>query len=854
MNVQKSDYPHEVKKRIKEAEEMGLIRLDLNAMGLTRVPLEVFNLTHLQLLDLRNNFLEELPGNISLLANLTELRLRGNRLTKIPVELCGLTKLKYLQISDNRLKELPDGLGLLSNLEIMDLNSNSLKKLPKSFFKLKSLKRLFLKNNKLRVLPKEVAQLSNLVRLDLRNNQTRRIPKEITFLESLENLGLSGNPFEIPPQEIVERGIDAIRNYFKELVTHDFDFLYEAKLLLVGQGRVGKTSLVKSLTVPTYQLGDHATTEGIDITQWTISKDEISLEKDFRLNIWDFGGQEIYHSTHQFFLTKRSIYLLVTEARKDENHEDFYYWLNIIRLLGDKSPVIIVQNKCDQPYRDIPIQGYRRIFNTIVGHQKVSCLPEPEHRHSIETLRFEIRKLIEDKKYMPHIGTPLPSVWVDIRNELEGLKQSGYSYISRREYLEICRENGMDEERAIYLSEFFHDLGVFLHFHDDWELRDTIYLDYEWVTSAVYKVLDNETVKNKKGEFVHLDLLRIWKEKKFQDKRREMLSLMKRFELCFELEEGRYLAPQLLPADEVDFQWNSETANLHFEYRYKFMPKGILQRLIVKMNRHIHENILWKYGVLIEYGKTRALIKEHYFYRKITIQLEGEDKRGLLNKIRRTIRKIHNDFSNLEVEEMIPCNCPACRDNAEPHFFKYEALKRRLDKNKPAIDCDESLEEINILELLGEVITPMEEPLRVFVSYSHKDQSWLNRVHRHLKPLEREGKIDLWSDKRIKPGEPWKEEIFQALMAANVALLLISADFFASDFIIENELPALLEQAKEKGTKVISLILKPSRFERDKILSQFETANNPQIPLIQLREYDQEHILAKLAETIEDYR
>lgn len=74
------------------------------------------------------------------------------------------------------------------------------------------------------------------------------------------------------------------------------------------------------------------------------------------------------------FLTRRSLYLLVTESRKEDKHEDFYYWLNIIRLLGDRSPVLLVLNKCDQPTKELPFNEYRQRFPALSEYLKVSCV------------------------------------------------------------------------------------------------------------------------------------------------------------------------------------------------------------------------------------------------------------------------------------------------------------------------------------------------------------------------------------------------------------------------------------------------------------------------------------------------
>lgn len=142
---------------------------------------------------------------------------------------------------------------------------------------------------------------------------------------------------------------------------------------------------------------------------------------------------------------------------------------------------------------------------------------------------------------------------------------------------------------------------------------------------------------------------------------------------------------------------------------------------------------------------------------------------------------------------------------------------------------------------------------KVFISYSHKDTELLDRLLVHLKPLEKEGVIDTWDDTKIKVGEKWREKIAAALNEAKVAILLISADFLASDFIIENELPPILESAEEKGMKIIPVILRPCRFARDKNLAHFQALNDPQKPLVTLSAANQEIIYDNLSALVESY-
>jgi hypothetical protein len=140
---------------------------------------------------------------------------------------------------------------------------------------------------------------------------------------------------------------------------------------------------------------------------------------------------------------------------------------------------------------------------------------------------------------------------------------------------------------------------------------------------------------------------------------------------------------------------------------------------------------------------------------------------------------------------------------------------------------------------------------KVFISYSHADKEWLKRLKRHLKPLEREGRLDCWDDTHIQPGDDWKQEIQHALDTAQVAVLLISADFFASDSIDETELPRLLTIAQAKGVRILPVIISASRFERIPGLVRFQAANSSKEPLDKMSRGEQEEVFEHIAQSIE---
>jgi hypothetical protein len=141
---------------------------------------------------------------------------------------------------------------------------------------------------------------------------------------------------------------------------------------------------------------------------------------------------------------------------------------------------------------------------------------------------------------------------------------------------------------------------------------------------------------------------------------------------------------------------------------------------------------------------------------------------------------------------------------------------------------------------------------RVFISYSHKDSEWLERLRVHLRTLEREYALSIWDDSKIKVGRVWRDEIKVAIDSARIAILLVSANFLASDFIMDNELPPLLEAAEEDGAVIMVVIVSPSRYRKTRSLEKFQAVNSPDKPLSGMTFNEQEEVLVKLSETIVD--
>jgi hypothetical protein len=138
-------------------------------------------------------------------------------------------------------------------------------------------------------------------------------------------------------------------------------------------------------------------------------------------------------------------------------------------------------------------------------------------------------------------------------------------------------------------------------------------------------------------------------------------------------------------------------------------------------------------------------------------------------------------------------------------------------------------------------------PFNIFVSYCHRDQAWLDRVQVHLRPLARDGLLDVWDDRRLQPGADWKPELQQSLKKADAAVLLISADFLASEFIASEELPPLLGAADVRGTKILPVIVGPSLFSEIPALSKYQAVNPPTKPLASMQPHEADEALLRLA-------
>ncbi|MBE9073874.1 COR domain-containing protein [Microcystis sp. LEGE 08355] len=645
----------EVLELIQRAKDERAGKLDLSNKNLTEIPPEIPQLTSLQYLNLRNNQIREIPEALAHLTSLQFLDLSNNQIREIPEALAHITSLQGLDLSDNQIREIPEALAHITSLQVLYLSDNQISEIPEALTHLTSLQILDLSDNQIREIPEALAHLTSLQYLYLYNNQIREIPEALAHLHlvNLKRLVLENNPITNVPPEIIRQGWgktiwddgnpQAIFSYLKH--KGEKRPLNELKVLLVGEGDVGKTSLLKRLLHNTFNSGEPKT-PGINIEKWPLPQ-----KPDIRLNIWDFGGQKVMQTTHQFFLTKRSLYLLVLDNRKNEQQNRLEYWLKLIETYGGNSPVIIVGNCADENPPQVKIRTLRKKYPQITKLIATSC----KTGVGIEQLVQEIASQIDA---IPHIKDLLPNSWFEIKTQLEAMQES-YDFISYEKYQEMCQTAEIKEASdQKSLVQFLHDLGIVLNYQDDPRLNETNVLNPEWVTSGVYDILNNhDLMVQKKGILSLPDLQDILKKNQRypENKRRFLMDLMGKFELCFPLDgysPDRYLITDLLPIDEPDVDIY-ENAPLHFQYRYDILPGSIISRFIVRNHQMIYKTMRWRSGVVLTMDLNKALVRADEEDNYISIKAQGSRASALLAIIKTDFDKIHATIPNLAVQEKL---------------------------------------------------------------------------------------------------------------------------------------------------------------------------------------------------------
>jgi internalin A len=676
-------------------EHNKITGLDLYDCGLKELPSEIGKLQNLTKLNLWGNQLSDLPPEIVKLQNLTYLLLGNNQLSDLPPEIVKLQNLNLLDLGGNQFSNLPPVIGELQKLTELNLEANQLSNLPPEIGKLQTLKTLLLQNNNLTELASEICKLPNLVSLGLNNNQLNKFPKALLDL-NLDikwdsyiwgnGIHVEGNPFEIPPVEIVKQGRQAIIDYYTALDKEPDRLLNESKLILIGDGGVGKTSLMKRLLGQEFNQQE-SQTHGININTFSLKHND----NDIKLHCWDFGGQQIMHATHQFFLSKRCLYLLVLDSRRETQVD---YWLKHIQSFGKNAPVIIVINKIDEnPYFDLPQKRQlKKDYSNLKHICRISCATQA----GISELNNAIQNTLPDIELL---NTLFPAKWFKVKTAItKQTKETNFT--SYEHYVDICQIHGITKEsEQNTLIHFLHDLGLVNHFQDRW-LRETNVINPQWITEAVYTIINAPQLAGN-GKLHRNDLKSLLDNDIYPVRKHDyIIELMKKFELCYPLNDDEYLLPDLFPIEEPEFEFDDEHA-LHFILEYDFLPKSIFTRFIVRMHSRILNNNYWRSGVILYDCTTGTTALVETVSNRLELKLTGPQKREDLLILRFVLTDIHRSFSHLSVTEKI-----GLPDNKPRLSVNYDYLAKLAEKGQSEYLPPENPEKsYEIKELLGKVTT-----------------------------------------------------------------------------------------------------------------------------------------------------
>ncbi len=533
----------------------------------------------------------------------------------------------------------------------------------------------------------QVSDLAPLVGLvKLRNlgcfdTNVRTNPEALIVLPQLSSLrlrtrGLTEIPLELQSRHSDDNCLFRLRSHFLDLGKGS-ERLPDVKVLVLGNGRIGKTQICRRLVGEEYdeRVGS---THGIVITSTVLPINEGRGESasEALLHLWDFGGQDLYHGTHALFLSTQSIFMIVwtTSSENEETHEyegitfrnhRLPYWVETVRhLIGTNQPLILAQNQCDRAEDEAlrpPIDD--AILMTFPSRKPVHYSAKLNRGRG--ALDDALKQAIE-RQWELRGRALLSQGWLKVRRRLESMQQEDHCRevaekrdrtITRDEFDAICREAGGVSSSDVLL-EYLNAAGVVIHHRGLFGGR--IILDHAWALEPVYAVFDRkvcyQTLRDARGRFTRPLLQElVWRSHSVPEQEL-FLELMTSCGVCFRHREGdelrgrpaEYIAPDLLPQeDEVELElesmWSRRESGNSLTVRLPFLPPGLMRGLISKLGQQAGLSaIYWKNGLCFYERTTRsyARIDQHldpspdHWGGHLNVETRGGQSGDLLSRIR----------------------------------------------------------------------------------------------------------------------------------------------------------------------------------------------------------------------------
>jgi hypothetical protein len=717
--------------------------LDLQGCGLTEVPSEVRGLRDLRVLDISHNSIESLPLWFGELEKLVSFDAPSNKLREFPVVLRNLKNLRRLNLFSNDISVIPDWIGELSNLEDFAFGNNPISDVPESIKGLTSLtivdagdsaggcplgglppalrhcvtlQDLMAEQCEITLIPDWIEDLKDLSSLSLANNLITDVPSALLKLKKLGSVDLAQNPLIPEVQAALEEGWNSLKRYLKARGEGRIS-LHEAKLILVGEGEVGKSCLLRALRNEPWIEGN-PTTHGIEIKSVSVKPKGYPVQ--ITLNGWDFGGQRVYRPTHQLFFSSPAIYLVVWKPREGPQQGLVSEWLTLIKHREPDAKVLIVAThggpKERQPDIDRQELWDRFGKSMIVDFFSVDSRPQGRtgRQRGIRELLAAVGELARS---LPEMGREVPSRWDATRKSLQSSKDP---YLPLKEVLRIAASHGMSSDEAMEFVRISHRLGHLIHYQHDPLLRDIVVLKPDWLATAVSYVLDDAAIRASQGLVTFERLARLWNDPRRGRNRYPpelhpiFLRLMERFDLSYRIADptgqngnSTSLIAQLVPDLRPDLvrgwdlvpqegdQQQAQICRIVDNRTGQSAPaEGLFYQLIVRLHKyslgrrdHAYSSH-WQRGMVLEddYG-ARALLENLGNDVKITVRSPYPER--FLAALTYEVKWLVDSFwAGLRCDVMVPClNPEGCAG-----LFEVRNLlenKRRGHPQQPCSVCNE---------------------------------------------------------------------------------------------------------------------------------------------------------------------
>jgi GTPase SAR1 family protein len=696
--------------------------LNLSNNQLKTLPESIGQLTQLQSINLFNNQLTALPEWLGRLMQLQSLNLSGNKLTVLPKWLGQLTQLQSLYIMNNQISELPKSLGDLPNLNYLYLGNasggNTFNELPVQLRQVKHIKSLWVGRCNLRILPDWLGELSELETLKFFNNRLIDLPPSLAQLEHLTELDLDNNPLNPELAAAYKEGLPAVMAYLRAKAAAQI-ILNEAKLILVGEGEVGKSCLLGALRGDPWEEG-RPTTHGIEIKPVKVIDSDTKTE--ITLNGWDFGGQRVYRPTHQLFFSAPAVYLVVWKPREGPQQGFVKEWIKLVKHREPDAKILVVATHGGPQQRqpDIDRQELWDLFgkDTVLDFFHVESKPDKkDERRGIDELKLTIAQVAST---LPEMGRSVPKRWQEVR---EVLAQTREAYLPLERVFEICRDHQMDNDEARLFITISHRLGHLIYYQHDPALRDIVVLKPDWLATAISFVLDDETTRKAHGLVRFSHLSQLWNDSTRKEEFRYpaalhpiFLRLMERFDLSYRVaglspnDESdsasliAQLVPDARPVKDLEREWPPEVAagdiqqaqicRIVDQKGQSAPAEGLFYQLIVRLHKYslgrmnYNDSIHWQRGLVLDDDYNgRALLEHKGNDVHITVRAPYPERfQAMLTAEVKYL--VESFWEGLRCEVMVPCL------NQKPCIGLFEVgklieNKKRGRPEQPCPVCNE---------------------------------------------------------------------------------------------------------------------------------------------------------------------